>query len=72
MKVIFLDEAIFTYNTFYKRAWSSAYSNIKVQEKALKIKTFAMISGISEDGALEAYAVHAKSIKAEQFKAFLK
>jgi len=37
--VVFLDEAVFTFNTFKAKAWSSAYSSIKVNDFAIKVKT---------------------------------
>ena len=33
--VVFLDEAVFTFNTFKAKAWSSAYSSIKVNDFAV-------------------------------------
>ena len=70
-KIVFLDEAIFTHNTMFKKAWSSPYASIQIFEQSLKVKTHALISAISEDVGLEACAIHPKSIKAEQFIAFL-
>lgn len=37
--VVFLDEAVFTFNTFKSKAWSSAYSSIQVNDFAVKVKT---------------------------------
>ena len=39
VKIVFLDEAVFTFNTFSTRAWSASYSNISVKEARIKIKT---------------------------------
>jgi hypothetical protein len=36
-----------------------------------KIKTQAIIAGISEDQGLECYSIHDRSIKSEEFKLFL-
>ena len=70
--LVFLDEAVFTFNTFKTKAWSSAYSNIVVRDYAIRIKTQALIGAISiEDGMVE-YAIHPKSIKTEEFQAFIK
>jgi hypothetical protein len=71
LKIVYLDEAIFSHNTFNKRAWSGTYHPISVPENTLKVKTQAIIAAISEDVGLEAYALHPRSIKAEQFIAFL-
>ena len=37
--VVFLDEAVFIFNTFKSKAWSSAYSSIQVNDFTFKIKT---------------------------------
>ena len=37
--VVFLDEAVFTFNTFKAKAWSSAYSSIKVNDFAIRVRT---------------------------------
>ena len=71
MKIVFLDEAVFTYNTLSKKAWSSAYTSIKVKDSNIRIKTQALIAAISEDVGLESYMIHPRSIKTEQFVAFL-
>jgi hypothetical protein len=39
VKLVFLDEAVFTFNTFNTKAWSAAYNSIKVNEQNLRIKT---------------------------------
>ena len=31
LKLVYLDEAVFTFNTFKSKAWSAAYSNISVE-----------------------------------------
>ena len=71
MKLVFLDEAVFTFNTFNTKAWSSFYNSITVDENKLKVKTQAIISAISEDVGLEAYVIHPSSIKAKEFIQFL-
>lgn len=71
MKVVFLDEAVFTFNTFKTKSWASSYSSIKVNDYAIKVKTQALICAISEDQGLEAYAIHPKSIKTEEFIKFI-
>jgi hypothetical protein len=32
VKLVFLDEAVFTFNTFNTKAWSASYNSIKVNE----------------------------------------
>lgn len=71
-KLVWIDEAVFTFNTFSTKAWSAKYSSIKVKDADAKIKTLALIAAISEDRGLEAYAVYPKAISSENFVAFVK
>ena len=70
-KLVWIDEAVFTFNTFSTRAWSSKHSRITVCDADLQIKTIALIAAISEDYGLEAFAIHPKSINSENFVAFI-
>ena len=38
-KIVFLDEAVFTFNTFRTKAWSSSSNSISVKDSAIKLKT---------------------------------
>jgi len=71
-KIIFLDETVFTFSTFRSKAWSSHLNRVKVVDSDLTIETMAMISAISAENGLEGYLIHPKSIKTEQFVAFVK
>ena len=71
VKIIHADEAVFTFNTFAKRAWSSAYNSISVVDRKITVKTTAIIAGISEDKGLETYLLHPKAISTEQYLEFL-
>ena len=53
MKLLFIDEGVFSFNTFNSKAWSSSNSHIIVKEANLRIKSQAFIAAISEDGGLE-------------------
>ena len=63
MKIIFIDEAVFTFNTFMTKAWSSAYTSISVREGDIKVKAQAIVAGISLDKGLEHFLLSLKSIK---------
>lgn len=52
-KVIFIDEAVFTFNTFRTKAWSSAYSSIEVRDANINVRAHALVCGISEDKGYE-------------------
>ena len=67
LPLLFLDEAVFTFNTFKTKAWSKAYSNIVVRDFAIRVRTQAFIGAITlEDGLID-YVIHPKSIKTEEF-----
>ena len=66
-----MDEAVFTFNTFVKKAWSAAYQTIDVVEAKVNIRAHAIISAISSDVGIEHYLTHPKSISTDQFVKFL-
>ena len=61
MKLIFIDEAVFSFNTFKSKAWSKANESIIVKEANLRVKSQAFIAAISEDGGLESFMIHPRS-----------
>jgi transposase InsO family protein len=71
LPLVYLDEAVFTFNTFSTKAWAPSYQSITVKEQAVRVKTQAFIGAISLEEGLVDYAIHAKSIKTEEFKLFL-
>jgi len=66
LKLVFLDEAVFTFNTMATRAWFSAYECLKLRDAETRIKTIAMVSAISLDKGLEGYMLHPRSISSPQ------
>ena len=70
--VVFLDEAVFTFNTFKAKAWSSSYSSIRVNDFAVKVKTQALIAAVSLSHGMFEYVIHPRSIKTEEFQKFIK
>ena len=36
-KIIYVDEAMFSFNTFPTKSWSAPYSNLKVVDSKIKI-----------------------------------
>jgi hypothetical protein len=39
LPLVFLDEAIFSFNTFNTKAWSLPYESLAVKDSAIKVKT---------------------------------
>lgn len=70
--VIFVDEAVFTFNTFNTKAWAGSYDSISVEENKIRVRTQAFIAGVSEEWGLEAYSIHRRSISTPEFVDFIK
>ena len=70
-KLVWVDEAVFTFNTFSTRAWSAKYSRIEVADADAKIKTMALVAAVSDDCGLEGYALYPKSISTPEFVAIV-
>ena len=71
VKLVWVDEAMFTFNTFSKRAWSAKHKSIEVNDADIRIKTMAFLGAISDDGGLEAYTIHPNSITTKEFIKFV-
>ena len=71
IKLFWVDEAMFTFNTFRKRAWAGRGHNITINDADYFIKAQAMVCAISEDGGLEAYHIHEKSVTSSDFSQFI-
>ncbi len=65
--MVFLDEAVFSFNTFKAKAWSKPYQSIVVKDSAIRIKTQALVAAISLDEGVVDFALHPKSIRSEEF-----
>ena len=70
-KILYLDEAVFSFNTFRTKAWSQAYQSIQVYEAKMKMKAQAIVAAISEDIGYEHSLIHLKSITSVEFVKFL-
>jgi hypothetical protein len=70
-KLVWVDEAVFTFNTFNTKALSGRNDSIRVQDADAWVQTMAFIAAISEDRGLEAWAMHPNSISTPEFVAFV-
>ena len=68
---MYLDEAVFTFNTIRKKAWFSKLENLKVSQESRQMKPLALIAAIESDRGLVSYAIREGSINAESFIDFL-
>ena len=71
VKLVWVDEAMFTFNTFSTRAWSAKHYSIQVDDADIRIKSMAFIGAISDNGGLEAYTIHPKAITTVEFIEFV-
>ena len=65
IKIIYIDEYAFTFNTFSRKAWAAPHSTLSISEASLHVKSHALIAGISEDYGLESFLIALKSIRTE-------
>lgn len=70
-KLVWVDEAVFTFNTFSTKAWSGKYTSIEIKDADMRVPTMALVAAISEDCGLEAYALHPRSISTQEFLSFI-
>jgi transposase len=71
VKLVWVDEAMFTFNTFSTRAWSAKHQSIEVNDADIRIKTMAFLGAISDNGGLEAYTIHPHAITTKEFVEFV-
>jgi putative transposase len=71
VKLVWVDEAMFTFNTFSTRAWSAKHQSIEVNDADIRIKSMAFLGAISDNEGLEAYTIHAHAITTKEFVEFV-
>ena len=69
--IIYLDEAMFTFNTLRKRAWYCQNSNLRVDQESRDMTPLAFIAGIESERGLVTYAIYEDSINGDKFLQFL-
>jgi hypothetical protein len=71
VRLVWLDEAMFTFNTFSTRALSAKHQTIEVNDANIRIKTMAFLGKFSDNGGLEPYTIHPNSITIKEFMEFV-
>jgi transposase len=71
LKLFWVDEAVFTFNTFRKRAFSRRRESITINDADYFIKAQALICAVSEDGGLEAFQIYEKAVTSVDFANFM-
>ena len=69
-RVIFSDEAVFTTATLPNRAYAAKKHNVQIEEKLTSSPAVAVVAGVSVEGGLEGYYIHARSIDSDGFIQF--
>jgi transposase len=72
VKIVFADEAVFTFNTFVTKAWQKSYCSVSIPESAIRVKTHAFVAGISEEVGFECCLIKLRSIDTASFIEFLR
>ena len=70
-KIIFIDEAMFTYSTNAMLAYAPNRQNICVDEKLSSAPAIAMVAGVSVEGGLETWLTKPRSIDSDAFISFI-
>jgi hypothetical protein len=71
LPIVYLDEAMFTFNTLKKRAWYCKNSNLRVDQESRDMTPLALIAAIESERGLVTYAIYGDSINGDKFVAFL-
>ena len=58
MRIVFLDEAIFSHTTGPARLWAHSNQVVEVDEAAFNMKTQALIMAVSVDKGVNHYRVY--------------
>lgn len=72
VRIFFLDEAIFSFNTMVGKAWAHKNFNVTVTEKQVGIKAHALIAAVSAANGLEHFKIVPRSVKDDDFNQFLR
>ena len=70
-KIIFIDEAMFTYSTNAMLAYAPNRQNICVDEKLSSAPAIAMVAGVSVEAGLESWLAKPRSIDSDAFISFI-
>ena len=71
LKLFWVDEAVFTFNTFQQRAWSGRNQSISINDADYYVKARALLCAVSDDGGLEAYRIHDRAVVSSAFVEFV-
>lgn len=71
MRIVFLDEAIFSHTTGPARSWAHSNQVVEVDEAAFNMKTQALIMAVSVDKGVDHFRVYPRSVATAQFVEFL-
>ena len=63
---LLLDEAVFIFNTYAKRAWYLNKESLLLPEKRFQTKTLSLILAISHRNGIEHFKVHKRAISRKE------
>ena len=71
LRIVYLDEAIFSHSTGPARAWAHRNEVIEVDEARFNMKTQALIMAVSPDRGVDHFRLYPRSVATHQFLEFL-
>lgn len=71
VRILFLDEAIFSFRTGPSRAWASNNETIEVDEASFNGQTQALIMAVSVDRGVDHFKIVPRSVTTREYLAFL-
>ena len=72
MRILFLDEAIFSHTTGPSKAWSNTKDNLTVDEASFNMQPLALTMAVSIDRGVDHFDICKRSVRNEEFVNFLK
>ena len=70
-RIIFIDEAVFSPQTMLEKSWSGRNESINVQDLRNRMKTEAIITGISKERGLECFMIKERSFNQDSYIEYL-
>ena len=69
--LLYLDEAIFSFNTLTRRAWSSKHQPVEVNEELLSMPCLALLAVADAKGSIPLFRIYRRSVRQDDFVEFL-
>ena len=71
MRILFLDEAIFSHSTGPTKAWAHPNEVVEIDEASFNMKTQALLMAVSIDKGVDHFRLFPRSVSTPEFVEFL-